>query len=75
MKLGLNGLGSNSNGLILWQNDATSLRIIFRRDFWPPEAKNYLKSPKVCPSSPGGRKGQPPAHGTRAHGTSTCICK
>ena len=28
MKLGLNGLGSNSNGLILWENDATRLRII-----------------------------------------------
>ena len=30
MKSGLNGLGSNSNGLILWENDATRFRIIFK---------------------------------------------
>ena len=29
-KSGLNGLGSNSNGLVLWENDATGLRIIFK---------------------------------------------
>ena len=33
-----NGLGSNSNELILWENDATRLRIIFTLDFWPSEA-------------------------------------
>ena len=38
MKSGLNGLESNSNGLILWENDATRLGIIFKLDFWPPEA-------------------------------------
>ena len=38
MKFGLNGVGSNSNGLILWENDATKLGIIFKQDFWPPEA-------------------------------------
>ena len=27
---GLNGVGSNSNGLILWENDATRLRKVFR---------------------------------------------
>ena len=37
MKSGLNGLGSNSNGLILWENDATGLGIIFKLDFWPHE--------------------------------------
>ena len=49
IKSGLNGLGSNSIGLVLWENDATRLRIIFKLDFWPPEAK---KRPKVCMSSP-----------------------
>ena len=28
MKLGLNGVGSNSNGLILWENDAKGLGTI-----------------------------------------------
>ena len=29
MKSGLNGVGVNSNGLKLWENDATGLKIIF----------------------------------------------
>ena len=29
IELGVNGLGSNSYGLILWENDATGLGIIF----------------------------------------------
>ena len=33
MKSGLNGVGSNSNGLILWENDAARLGIIFEWDF------------------------------------------
>ena len=33
MKSGLNWLGSNSNGLILWENDATMLGIVLKRDF------------------------------------------
>ena len=33
MKSGLNGLGSNSNGLILWENDATRVRNILNLDF------------------------------------------
>ena len=28
-KTGLNGIGSNSNGLVAWENDATGLRTIF----------------------------------------------
>ena len=39
MKSGLNGFGSNSNVLVLWENDATRLRIIFKLDFWLPEAE------------------------------------
>ena len=31
-------LGTNSHGLILWENDATWLRIIFIRFIRPPEA-------------------------------------
>ena len=38
MELGVNGLGSNSYGLILWENDATELGIIFSISIWPPEA-------------------------------------
>ncbi len=30
MKSGLSGLGSKSYGLILWENDATRLRKVFR---------------------------------------------
>ena len=29
-----NGLGSKSHGLILWENNATGLRIIFKLDCW-----------------------------------------
>jgi hypothetical protein len=39
MKSSLNGLGSNSNGLILWENEATGCRIMFKLDVWPREAK------------------------------------
>ena len=38
MESGLNGLGSDSNGLILWENDATRLGINFKYDVWPPGA-------------------------------------
>ena len=31
-KSGLNGLGSNSNGLRLWENDATGLGSVFKGD-------------------------------------------
>ena len=53
MKSGLNGLGSNSNGLILWENDATRFRIIFIFFFLASRGLNILKkNPKVCPSNP-----------------------
>ena len=53
MKLGLNGVGSNSNGLILWENDATRLRIIFRLDFWPPGAQKIKKIPSLLSADAG----------------------
>ena len=53
MKSGLNGVGSNSNGLILWENDATGFRIIFKQDCWPPGAYKSKKSPKVYPNNLG----------------------
>ena len=33
MKSGLNGVGVNSNGLKLWENDAAGLKIIFFSKF------------------------------------------
>ena len=38
MESGLNGVGTNSNGLKLWENDATGLRTILKKSIWPPEA-------------------------------------
>ena len=35
--VGMNGVGMAPNGLILWENDAKRLRIIFKLDLWPPE--------------------------------------
>ena len=43
MESGLNGLGSNSHGLILWENDATGPRIILLKSIWPPAAKKVKK--------------------------------
>ena len=35
---GLNGFGSNSNGLVLWENDAMGVRTLFLKVNWPPGA-------------------------------------
>ena len=43
MKSGLNGVGSNSNGLILWENDATGSRKVFK---YLPDLREAMKNSK-----------------------------
>ena len=43
MGLGLNGVGSKSHGLILWENDARCLGIILQKMIWPTEAQKIAK--------------------------------
>ncbi len=43
MESGLNGVGTNSNGLKLWENDATRLRTIFLNRFGLPRPKHIKK--------------------------------
>ena len=38
IEVGMNGFGSNSNGLVLWENDAVGFRTIFLKLNWPPGA-------------------------------------
>ena len=48
-----NGLGSHSNGLRLWENDATGLGGVFRLDFWPPGAQKIQKMPSLLSADAG----------------------
>ena len=47
IEFGLNGVGSNSNGLVLLENDATRLSSFLNRIFGLPRPNNIKKSPKV----------------------------
>ena len=42
--LDTNGVAMARHGLILWENDARRLNIIFKAYFWPPEAYKYVKT-------------------------------
>ena len=59
-----NGLGSHSKGLILWENDATGLGIMFLISIWPPGAQKIKKIPSLlsadagAPLCPCGREAQ-----------------
>ena len=44
MVLGPKWVAVNSNGLKLWENDATGLRIIFKLLFWHSGPKIYKKN-------------------------------
>ena len=48
-----NGLGSHSNGLRLWENDATGLGIMFLISIWPPGAQKYEKNPSLLSADAG----------------------
>ena len=49
MKSGLNGLWSNSHGLILWENDSMGLRTIFT---WTLETKQLDNKNLLTPGRP-----------------------
>ena len=53
MKSGLNGVGSNSNWLRLWENDATGLGSVFKLDLWPPGAQKIEKMPSLLSADAG----------------------
>ena len=68
MRSCLIGLGSNSNGLRPWENDATRLRIMFLISIWPPGAQKIKKIPSLLSADAGIYVIIRPSHEGSPHG-------